>query len=151
MPEPFNVFGDDWDSEETQTGYCRRGVALGPRLGGTKLGASLYELPPGEKSFPYHYELGCEEWALVLSGRPTLRDLEGERQLEAGDVVCFPDGPAGAHSFRNDTDENVRVLFLSTKTPVAMVRFPDSAKSLAWTRDEGAEVYRETLDYYDGE
>ena len=151
MTAVFNVFGDEWDAEESQPGYRRRGVALGPRLGATKLGTSLYELPPGEKSFPYHYELGCEEWALVLSGRPTLRNPEGERQLEPADVVCFPEGPAGAHLFRNDTDENVRVLFLSTKAPVAVVRFPDSKKSLTWTRDEGAELYRETVDYYDGE
>jgi uncharacterized cupin superfamily protein len=147
----FNVFGDEWDGEESQPGYRRRGVALGPRLGASKLGTSLYELPPGEKSFPYHYELGCEEWAIVLTGRPTLRDPEGERQLEPGDVVCFPGGPKGAHLLRNDTDGPVRVLLVSTKAPVAVARYPDSGKTMTWTRDEGAELYRETVEYYDGE
>jgi uncharacterized cupin superfamily protein len=147
----FNVFGDEWDGEETRTGYARRGVALGPRLGATKLGTSLYELPPGETSFPYHYELGCEEWLIVVAGRPTLRDPTGERELQPGELVCFPDGPAGAHLVRNDTDEPARILFVSTKSPVAVVRFPDSKKTMAWTKDEGAELYRETVDYYDGE
>jgi uncharacterized cupin superfamily protein len=145
----FNVLGDEWDHEEAQPGYARRGVALGPRLGATKLGTSLYELPPGQKSFPYHYELGCEEWAIVVAGRPTLRDPRGERELAPGDVVCFPDGPDGAHQLHNRTEENVRVLFVSTKAPVALARFPDSGKTMAWTRDEGAELYRETVDYYD--
>jgi uncharacterized cupin superfamily protein len=38
----------------------------------------LYELQPGERSFPYHYEYGCEEWLLVVSGRPTLRTPDGK-------------------------------------------------------------------------
>jgi hypothetical protein len=31
------------------------------RVAGEHLGASLYELPPGESTFPYHYELGNDE------------------------------------------------------------------------------------------
>src|SRR5437762_4487150 len=73
VTEPFNVYGDDWESEEQRPGYRRRGTAIGPRSGAQKLGMSLYELPPGEKSFPYHYEIGCEEWLIVVAGRPTLR------------------------------------------------------------------------------
>ena len=152
--EIFNLFTgapDDFSAEETPDGFRCSAVTIGPKIGAKRLGMTVYELPVGQAVCPYHFEWTDEEWLVVISGTPTLRTPEGERTLEAGDVVCFPDGPAGAHSFRNDTDENVRVLFLSTKTPVAMVRFPDSAKSLAWTRDEGAEVYRETLDYYDGE
>ena len=26
------------------------------------------------------------------------------------DVICFPNGPAGAHKFTNETDETVRVM-----------------------------------------
>jgi uncharacterized cupin superfamily protein len=151
VTEPFNVYGDEWDSEEQRPGYRRRGTPIGPRFGAEKLGMSLYELPPGEKTFPYHYELGCEEWLIVVAGRPTLRAPEGERGLEPGDVVCFPDGAAGAHQVRNDTDEPLRVLLLSNKTPVAIARYPDSEKTMVWTRDEGVELYRDTVDYWDGE
>ena len=152
MTATFNVLGDEWDGEETRPGYAKRTVALGPRLGATKLGTSLYELPPGQKSFPHHYELGCEEWAIVVAGRPTLRDPSGERDLGAGDVVCFPDGPAGAHQLHNRSDENVRVLFVSTKAPVALVRFPESNKVMLWTQKEGASVVRdEPVEYWEGE
>ena len=128
MSEPFNIFGDDWDATGERPGYRRRGVAIGQRFGAEKLGMSLYELPPGERSFPYHYEVGCEEWLIVVAGRPTLRDPQGERELEPGEVVCFPDGPAGAHQVANRREEAVRVLILSTKAPVALARFPRAAR-----------------------
>ena len=82
---------DDDDPLGYDTGYAR----LAERLGATKLGATLYELPRGQSICPYHYEYGNEEWLVVLSGRPTLRTPEGERELEPGATVCFPEGPAG--------------------------------------------------------
>src|SRR6185369_11855235 len=88
----FNLNADQrWDGESDRDGYRYRVAALGPRLGASLMGGSLYELPPGEKSVPYHYELGCEEWLLVVSGRPTLRSPDGERELAPGDVAVFPE------------------------------------------------------------
>ena len=49
-------------------------------------------MPPGEKLWPYHWELGCEEFLVVVSGTPTVRTPEGERELAPGDVVHFPEG-----------------------------------------------------------
>jgi uncharacterized cupin superfamily protein len=58
----FSLFGEqDWDRENDRPGYRHRTTAIGKRLGATLLGGSLYELPPGEKTSPYHYEVGCEE------------------------------------------------------------------------------------------
>ena len=99
----FNLYGDEWEREQEREGYRWRAQMIGPVLGATMLGATVYELPPGQKSFPYHYEYGTEEWLLVVGGRPTLRTPEGEQELEAGDVVCFPEGPDGAHQVRNGT------------------------------------------------
>ena len=92
-----------WDGENDTQGYRYRVAAIGPRLGASLMGGSLYELPPGEKNAPYHYELGCEEWLLVVSGRPTLRSPDGEQELAPGDVAVFPEGPAGAHQVVNRT------------------------------------------------
>ena len=44
---------------------------------------TVYELPPGQSICPYHYELGDEEWLIVLAGRPTLRTPEGEQRAAA--------------------------------------------------------------------
>lgn len=153
--ETFNVYnGGDWDSEHDRDGYRHRATAIGERLGASLLGASLYELPPGEKTWPYHYEQGCEEWLLVVSGKPTLRSPDGEQVLEPGDVAVFPDGPAGAHQLSNHTGESARVLLFSSKSPLAVVHYPDSGKVGIWTDDDGYQALLRNepkLDYWDGE
>jgi uncharacterized cupin superfamily protein len=152
----FNLYGDEWGLEQEREGYRWRGQMLGPVVGASMLGASLYELPPGQRSFPYHYEYGNEEWLVVVAGRPTVRTPEGEQELAAGDVVCFPEGPAGAHQVRNATDEPVRVLILSTKQRPGVAVYPNSDKIGVWpVADETTDriiVRRDSaVDYWDGE
>jgi uncharacterized cupin superfamily protein len=150
-----NLSGElEWDAENERSGYRHRVAAVGRRLGGTLLGGSVYELPPGEKTWPYHYELGCEEWLFVLSGRPTLRTPDGERELDPGDLAVFVEGPAGAHLVHNRTEEPCRVLLLSSKAPLAIIHYPDSDKVGLWTQAGGydAILRREPkLDYWEGE
>jgi uncharacterized cupin superfamily protein len=82
--EVFNLFGEpEWDGETNRDGYRHRAAAIGERLGASLLGGSLYELPPGEKTWPYHYEIGCEEWLIGVAGRPTLRGPDGARSSPA--------------------------------------------------------------------
>lgn len=151
----FNLFGEhEWDNEQERDGYRHRAAAIGPRLGGALLGGSLYELPPGESTWPYHYEHGAEEWLLVVAGRPTLRTADGEQQLSPGDVAVFPPGPAGAHKVANTTEETARVAIFSSKSPIAVVTYPDSRKVGIWTREDGyiGMVRNDPqLDYWDGE
>ena len=102
----FNLFREhEWDAENDRDGFRHLRTAIGDRLGARMLGASLYKLPPGERTWPYHYEEGCEEWLIVVSGRPNLRSPEGERQLNVGDVAVFPEGPEGAHQVINRSDQ----------------------------------------------
>jgi uncharacterized cupin superfamily protein len=155
--ETFNLFAEDgggWDRENDRDGYRHRVTAIGERLGASLLGGSIYELAPGESTWPYHYELGCEEWLIVVSGRPTLRTPDGARELEPGDVAVFPEGPSGAHKVSNASDSPARVVFLSSKAPLAVVHYPDSKKVGIWTRGEGYQAMlptEPTLDYWDGE
>jgi uncharacterized cupin superfamily protein len=116
------------------------------------MGGSVYELAPGQAVCPYHYEYGNEEWALVLTGRPTLRHPGGEDVLEAGDVVCFPQGPEGAHQLANRTDAPVRVLLLSTMDEPDVTVYPDSGKVGVYVDDVRLIVREDSaVDYYDGE
>ena len=151
----FNLYGDEWERERERDGYRWRATSFGPAIGASLVGATVYELPPGEKSFPYHYEWGNEEWLLVVAGRPTLRDPEGEHELRPGDVVCFPEGPEGAHQVRNDTDEAIKVLFLSTKVSPDTAVYPDSGKVGVWSGHEAdpGRIFRiaDVADYWDGE
>ena len=123
-------------------------------IGGEKLGASLYEIPAGEAVCPYHYEDPEEEWLLVLGGTASVRTVEGEEELAAGEAVCFPAGPAGAHQVLNRAAETARVLMVSTRTHPAIAVYPDSDKIGTFTgREADSKMFRRksAVDYYDGE
>ena len=54
-------------------------------------GGTFYELAPGEET-RYHWQVGEEEWLLVVAGTPTLRTPEGEQVLKPWDVAAFRRG-----------------------------------------------------------
>lgn len=153
--EVFNLEAEqEWDAENDRDGFRHRATRVGKRLGAQKLGAGLYELPPGEKTWPYHFTYGSEEWLLVVSGRPTLRTPEGERELERGDVVVFGEGPDGAHQLINRSGEPARVLILSYQSALTVVHYPDSDKVGFWARSDGHRALlagEPELEYWDGE
>ena len=127
---------------------------FGRRLGAEQTGTTLYELVPGDILCPYHYEYGEEEWLLVVSGRPSLRDPDGTHQLEPQDVVFFARGPQGAHQVRNDSDEPVRVLRWSTIVLPTATVYPDSDKVAIWTGNDEDDLIVERssrVDYWHGE
>jgi uncharacterized cupin superfamily protein len=145
------------DSDESDPeGFRGRYARIGQLLGGKRIGATLYDLAPGERICPYHYEYNNEEWLLVVRGRPTLRTPSGVRELREGDVVVFPEGPDGAHDVKNDTDERLQVVMLSTKNKPDVSVYPDSDKIGVWPVDGGGPdhliVKRESnVDYWEGE
>jgi len=134
-------------------GYRPGMVRFGPRIGAAQMGATLYELPPGQSICPYHYEYPEEEWVVVLSGRVTVRHPGGEQELGEGDVVCFPPGPDGAHKVTCLGDDVARVLMTSTKQTPAIAVYPDSDKVAIFPGDDRDRLMmrRATLDYWDGE
>jgi uncharacterized cupin superfamily protein len=152
--EIFNLFTgepDDHSTEKTPDGYRCNAVSIGKRIGATRMGMTIYELPPGQAICPYHFEWTDEEWLFVLAGAPTLRTPEGERTLEPGDTVCFPAGPDGAHLVRAN-DETARVAIISTKNDVGIAEYPDSDKVGVWAGDTHYMLRRsDHLDYWDGE
>jgi uncharacterized cupin superfamily protein len=93
-----------------------------------RLGASIWEIAPRSTQVPYHFHHVQEELVVVLRGRPTLRTPEGVRELAEGDVVHFPTGPDGAHSLANESDEPVRLLWVSELADVEVAEYPDSGK-----------------------
>jgi uncharacterized cupin superfamily protein len=127
----MNVWTNEWEPEEDWSGGGASSKQLVPR--GPLLGASVYELGPGNFAI-YHYHHASEELLLVLQGQPTLRTREGERRLEAGDVVHLPQGPDGAHGLRNDTEEPVRYVVFGTRVSPEVVEYPDLGQVTAQSR-----------------
>jgi uncharacterized cupin superfamily protein len=124
--EAVNIF-----SAENVEGRVDVARALGSR--GTLM--FIYDLAPGQRQSPYHYEYE-EEWLLVIEGTLVLRSPDGEHTLKRGDVVCFPPGPAGAHQLMNRSDSPARTLMFSSSRSPAVSVYPDSDKIGVWSGDE---------------
>jgi uncharacterized cupin superfamily protein len=149
--EAANLFEVETKQDEGDpAGYETPYVRVGPLIGGVALGASVYVLNEGQSVCPYHYEYGNEEWLLVLDGRPLLRHPDGEPELEPGDVVCFREGPEGAHKVTNHRRETARIAIVSTKHDPSIAVYPDSDKIGVWPPGK---LFRagDAVDYWDGE
>jgi uncharacterized cupin superfamily protein len=146
-----------FDEPREHPGFeCRR-ARISRQAGSERLGLSLWELPPGEAAYPYHYHLTEEELVLVLDGAPSLRTTAGWRELAEGEVVAFVRGEHGGHQLANRTSRTVRFLSFSTNGEPDIVIYPDSGKLGAFERlPDGGGLralfrLRDTVDYHDGE
>ena len=150
----FNLYGDAWEKRRDREGWRVKESSVRRRVGAELIGASLYEVEPGNKLWPYHTHYANEEWVIVLRGEPTLRTPEGEQTLEEGDVVCFPRGKDGAHQIVNRTDAPIRVLMLSTMIAPDIIEYLDTGKVFAESvAGERIMLARPgpTVDYWEGE
>jgi uncharacterized cupin superfamily protein len=151
----INIASPEFTYESEDPSGFRSGMfRVGNLVGGSDLGASVYELPPGQAICPYHYEYAEEEWLLVLEGHPTLRHPDGTERLEPWDVICFLPGPEGAHGVRNETEGTVRVLMFSTVEHPAVTVYPDSDKVGVWTGNKADDLIATRssgVDYWFGE
>src|SRR5678815_4094339 len=150
----FNLYSDEWDATREREGWRVKGTLVGQHIGGELIGATMSEVEPGSKLWPYHTHYLNEEWVIVLRGEPTLRTPEGEHVLKEGDVVCFPRGKDGAHQIINGTDSSIRVLMLSSMIPGEIIEYLDTGKVLAKDiEDENIMFARPgpTVEYWEGE
>jgi uncharacterized cupin superfamily protein len=149
VTQVFNLLDGELSEERD---FRRAGVAS--QFGARLTGLSVYELSPGHKTWPYHFELNEEEWVLVVSGEVTVRTPEGDVVLRAGETMCFPPGPAGAHALRNESDAVSRFAMPSSVAQLGdSTVYPDSNK----VKVSGPGGFRtivsleRELDYWDGE
>ncbi|MGD2101918.1 MAG: cupin domain-containing protein [Acidimicrobiia bacterium] len=153
-----NIYADDWDVTQDHPGYEWNRMRLAKRLGGRQLGASIYEIRPGQKSFPYHFHHANEEMLIVLEGEVVVRTPGGEQSAGKGDAMIFTRGPEGAHQVANVTESAARIMMMSTMIDPDIAEYPDSgnvgvfarrapgdSKGLARFLDGSAEV-----DYFEG-
>ena len=133
----------EFDDDREWGGFTIRRARLGPQVGVERVGASLWELPAGQAAYPYHYHLTEDEIVIVLEGALSLRTPEGWRELEAGDVVGFPVGEAGAHQIVNRGDVTARFLAVSNSGATEAVVQVDAGKIGILERAPGGGGIRE--------
>ncbi|MWV65790.1 cupin domain-containing protein [Halorubrum sp. JWXQ-INN 858] len=124
---PVNTRDLDWErSTDERASWKRKRVAAA--ADGERIGCSLYLLPPGERSWPYHYHTNNEEAMYVLSGSGTVRLDDEAHPVSPDDYVAFPADESGAHRVVNDGDEPLRYLVISTMSEPDVTVYPDSEK-----------------------
>ncbi len=152
-----NIYDANFEDRDAPPGFRARRARIGYELGTELIGTSLWELPPGEAAYPYHFHYSDEELVIVLSGRPSLRTPDGVRELKEGEAVGFPLGEGGAHQILNHTDKPATFLALSSNGRTDIVVYPDSDKIGAAERlpqGGGLRVFfsrGDAVEYWEGE
>jgi uncharacterized cupin superfamily protein len=115
-------------------------------------GLTVYEVEPGQATWPYHFELNEEEWLFVIDGEVTVRTPAGEEVVRAGDLVCFPVGADGAHAVRNEGTSTARFAMPSSAAALGdACVYPDSGTfKLAGPGFYHRGRLGESLDYWEG-
>jgi uncharacterized cupin superfamily protein len=123
-----NIYDPNFEGSERPEGFKSKRARIGYELGTELVGCSLWEIPPGQAAYPYHFHYADEELVIVLDGEPSLRTPEETRTLAKGEAVRFPLGEEGAHQIFNATEETVRLLAVSSYGRPDVIVYPDGDK-----------------------
>ena len=145
--QPVSESDLEWsETEQGETQFRRK--QLSTAAGSDDLGCSLYELDPGNKSWPYHYHAANEEAIYVLSGTGSIRLDDAIVTIDAGTYVPLPVGESGGHRVINDSDETLRYLAISTMVEPDVTVYPDSEKFGVYVGSPPGEQDGRTFDGY---
>ena len=156
MPKRLNIQAVDvaYDDADPE-GFNSGGARLGPLLGATRTGASVYEVPPGQSLLPYHYEYGEEEWLLRDHGPADAAPSGGHRPARGMGRRLLPGRPRGrARGQERHRPDGARAHVLEPKRAVPRAVYPDSGKVGIWTgnTDDDLIVERSSgVGYWHGE
>jgi uncharacterized cupin superfamily protein len=96
---------------------------VGEALETADVGLSHYELDPGQNlSGGVHTHMDQEEIFYVLDGTMTFQTLDGEVEVEGGEVVRF--APGDFQQGKNESDESATLLGIGAPKPSTDVRVP---------------------------
>ena len=117
----------DWQTYDEDEHTFRR-KELSNATDAEQLGCSLYELAPGDRSWPYHYHTANEEALFVLAGSGIVRIDGEEHDVATGAFVPFPADESGGHQVVNDGDDPLRYLMVSTMHEPDVTIYPEMEK-----------------------
>lgn len=99
---------------------------LSRALGLTQLGASYFEVRPGESAFPFHVHYLEDEIIYVIAGTGSYRFGTETYAVKAGDFLSAPAGRAEmAHQLTNSGTETLKYICVSNLPETNVVELPD--------------------------
>jgi uncharacterized cupin superfamily protein len=134
-----DLMDDDNASYPGSNELLSQGAPVGKLLGLKKIGIHIETLKSGHRTSWPHAESLEEEFAYVISGTPSVW-LDGEiYDLGEGDFVAFPAGTGIAHTFINDSGEDVILLVGGESfNPKNKIFYPLHPKRNEEMREKGA-------------
>jgi uncharacterized cupin superfamily protein len=111
---------------------------------------ALVRIPPGKAYCPYHAHGAETELYLVVSGRGSVRDKNGQTEVGAGDSFFF--APGEAHQLANPGSEDFVYYVIADNPRGDSCYYPDSGK-FAVEKEDGEEIITrgDEADYFEGE
>lgn len=100
---------DSWSYPNSDERFAF-GAAFSERLKLMRLGIHHERLPPGRRVSWPHAEADEEEFVYVIEGTPDVWIDGYLKRLKPGDGVGFPAGTGIAHTFLNNSENDVRLL-----------------------------------------
>lgn len=92
----------------------------------TMLGASYFEVQPGEAAFPFHVHYCEDEILFIVAGSGAYRFGADTYAVKAGDMLSAPAGGAEyAHQLRNDSNEVLKYFCVSNLPDINVGEQPD--------------------------
>ena len=112
--------------KDRRTGQGSDETNISRSLGLTRLGASYFEVRPGESAFPYHVHYGEDELIYIIEGAGTYRFGEETYSVRAGDMLGAPaGGPDRAHQLINSGATTLKYFCVSDLPPVNVGDLPE--------------------------
>lgn len=124
----ININEIEWQQSKPHGDFQYARKSLTQAASGKMLGASIYQLLPGKKAFPFHFHHANEEAILILKGSGTLRLGNEKIPVAEGDYIALPIGPEHAHQLINTSSESLEYLCFSTMIVPEVSEYPDSKK-----------------------
>ncbi len=117
--------GPDDSHYKGDTELLSIGAPVGRLLGLTKLGIHHERLLPGRRTSYPHAESAEDEFIFVIEGHPDAWVDGHLHPLKPGDCIAFPSGTGIAHTFINNTPDEVHLLVVGeTNVPGAAIKYP---------------------------
>lgn len=121
---------------ERRLGVAADETNVSRALGLKQLGASYFEVKPGEAAFPYHVHYGEDELIYVIAGEGTYRFGGNSHAVKAGDMLSAPaGGPDVAHQLTNTGTGILRYFCVSSLHRVNVSDLPDVGELLVGVRN----------------
>ena len=111
----------------------------------------LSRMPPGKSNFPFHAHSAQWEMYLVVSGKGSVRDKDGNTDVVGGDAFIF--GPNEPHQITNSGDVDLIYYVIADNPLGESGYYPDSGK---WKVNRTSQADRVVIkgnetDYFDDE